>query len=128
MTDPNVDWEFYKVLAKEIYSIVDTAKKDKSRMHVFVGHNDVGYDALGRKVEKVRTIGKLLDDKIDLPSLFTVVLCPEVERKEKDAEYSFLTQSNGSNAAKSPEGMFDFKIPNDYKLVVDNYYKYQTGE
>ena len=126
MTDPNVDWDFYKVLAREMYAIIDAGKKDKSRMHVFVGHNEVGYDATGKKVEKVRTIGKLLDDKIDLPSLFTVVLCPEVERKEGGAEYTFVTQSNGSNAAKSPEGMFDYRIPNDYKLVVDKYYEYQT--
>lgn len=128
MTDPNTDWDFYKVLAKEIYTIVDAGKKDKGRMHIFIGHNDVGYDASGKKVEKVRTIGKLLEEKIDIPSLFTVVLCPEVERKDQTATYSFLTQSNGSNAAKSPEGMFDYRIPNDYKLVTDVYYKYQTAK
>ncbi len=126
MTDPNVDWDFYKVLAREIYAIVDAGKKDKTRMHIFVGHNEVGYDATGKKVEKVRTIGKLLDDKIDLPSLFTVVLCPEVERSEAGASYSFVTQTSGTNAAKSPEGMFEFRIPNDYKLVIDKYYEYQT--
>lgn len=128
MTDPNTDWDFYKILAREIYAIVDAGKKDKSRMHIFVGHNDVGYDASGKKVEKVRTIGKLLEEKIDIPSMFTVVLCPEVERKDNAAFYSFTTQSNGSNAAKSPEGMFDFKIPNDYQFVVDKYYEYQTDE
>lgn len=128
MTDPNTDWDFYKILAKEMYTIIDAGKKDKSRMHIFVGHSEVGYDATGKKTDKVRTIGKLLDDKIDLPSLFTVVLCPEVERKDNHASYSFITQSNGSNAAKSPEGMFDYRIPNDYKLISDTHTDYQTGK
>lgn len=128
MTDPNTDWDFYKVLAKEIYAIVDAGKKDKSRLHIFIGHNEIGYDSVGKKVEKVRTIGKLLDDKIDLPSLFTVVLCPEIERVNNQNNYSFITQTNGSNSAKSPEGMFENKIPNDYKLVMDSYYSYQNGQ
>jgi hypothetical protein len=129
MTDPNVDWDFYKVLAREIYAIIDAGKKDKSRMHIFIGHNEISYDAVGKKVDKVRTIGQLLDKHVDLPSQFTVVMCPDVIRKENsDPEYTFTTQSDGSNAAKSPRGMFDYRIPNNYKLVVDKYYEYQTGK
>lgn len=128
MTDPNTDWDFYKILAKEIYAIIDAGKKDKNRLHVFVGHSDITFDVNGKKVDKVKTIGKLLDDKIDLPSLFTVVLCPEVVRKDKEAEYSFITQCTGTNSAKSPEGMFDYRIPNDLALVREKYYEYQTGK
>lgn len=128
MTDPNVDWDFYKIVSREMYAIIDAGKKDKTRMHLFIGHNDTTYDANGKKVEAVRTIGKLLSEKIDIPSLFTVVLCPEVERKDKVSEYSLITQSNGTNAAKSPEGMFDYRVPNDYKLVIDSYYDYQTNK
>jgi hypothetical protein len=128
MTDPDTSWDFYKILAKEMYAVIDAAKKDKDRLHIFIGHSDMGYDALGKKVDKIRTIGKLLDDKIDLPSLFTVVLCPEVERRGDKIEYNFVTQSNGASSAKSPEGMFDLKIPNDYQYVMQKYYDYQTGE
>jgi hypothetical protein len=128
MTDPNVDWDFYKVLAREIYGIIDTGKKDKTRNHIFIAHNETSYDAAGRKVDKVRTLGKLLDEKVELASMFTVVLVPEVDRtNEQEPVYNFITQSNGATSAKSPMGMFSYKIPNDYKYVLDKIHEYETN-
>lgn len=128
-SDPNTDWDFYKVLAKEIGEIIKNAKKDKSRMHIIIGHSDYVFDQKnGKMINKMKTIGKLLDDKLDPPSLTNIVLIPDIERRDNQTTYSFITQSDGSNNAKSPEGMFDFKIPNDYQFVINKYYEYQTGE
>lgn len=64
--------------------------------------------------EKVKTIGKLLDEKITVEGMFTVVLKSVV----KDGEYSFTTQSNGHDTIKSPLGMFPtYQIDNDLKYV-----------
>lgn len=64
--------------------------------------------------EKVKTIGKLLDEKITVEGMFTIVLKSVV----KDGEYSFTTQSNGHDTVKSPLGMFDaYQIDNDLKAV-----------
>lgn len=41
-------------------------------------------------------------------------------------EHYFITQSDGYTTAKSPEGMFDLKIPNDLKAVdtaIRDYYE-----
>ena len=66
--------------------------------------------------EKVKTIGKLLDEKITVEGMFTVVLKAVV----KDGVYSFTTQSNGHDTVKSPLGMFPtYEIENDLK-AVDN--------
>ena len=66
--------------------------------------------------EKVKTIGKLLDEKITVEGMFTVVLKSIV----KDGVYSFTTQSNGHDTVKSPLGMFPtYEIENDLK-AVDN--------
>ena len=66
--------------------------------------------------EKVKTIGKLLDEKITVEGMFTVVLKSVV----KDGVYSFTTQSNGHDTVKSPIGMFPtYEIENDLK-AVDN--------
>ena len=66
--------------------------------------------------EKVKTIGKLLDEKITVEGMFTVVLKSVV----KDGVYSFTTQSNGHDTVKSPLGMFPtYEIENDLK-AVDN--------
>ena len=65
---------------------------------------------------KAKTIGKLLDDKICLEGLFTVVL----RCVNNMTEHKFITQSDGTAISKSPEGMFeDSEIPNDL-LLVDN--------
>lgn len=65
---------------------------------------------------KAKTIGKLLDDKLCLEGLFTVVL----RCVNNLSEHKFITQSDGTAISKSPEGMFeDIEIPNDL-LYVDN--------
>jgi len=63
---------------------------------------------------KLKTIGKLLDQKVCLEGLVTICL-----RAVKDGidKYCFRTQSTGSDISKSPEGMFEPEIPNDLKAV-----------
>ena len=64
--------------------------------------------------EKVKTIGKLLDEKITVEGLFTIVLKTHVE----DGKYTFRTQNSGFDTVKSPIGMFDeIEIDNDLKMV-----------
>lgn len=88
---------------------------------VFLAHSDT--DDNGKS--KVKTIGKLLDDKICVEGMFSVVLNTFVE----DGKYYFETQTNGNNTTKSPEGMFgDRRIPNDLNLVVQSIHKYNTEE
>ena len=64
--------------------------------------------------EKAKTIGKLLDEKICIEGMSSIVLKTAV----KDGVYSFLTQNNGHDTVKSPLGMFKtFEIDNDLKAV-----------
>ena len=62
---------------------------------------------------KAKTIGKMLDQQLTVEGCFDLVLLASVEGNE----HYFITQSDGYTTAKSPEGMFDLKIPNDLKLV-----------
>lgn len=72
--------------------------------------------------EKAKTIGKLLDEKISLEGLFTIVLKTQVV----DGRYMFSTQNNGQDTVKTPMGMFDEPlIDNDLALVdatIRDYY------
>ena len=64
--------------------------------------------------EKAKTIGKLLDEKICIEGMSSIVLKTAV----KDGVYSFLTQNNGHDTVKSPLGMFPtYEIDNDLKAV-----------
>ena len=73
--------------------------------------------------EKIKTMGKMLDEKITIEGLFTTVLKTSV----KDGQYMFLTQNSGMDTVKSPIGMFDtYAIDNDLKYVdtkIRNYYE-----
>lgn len=73
--------------------------------------------------EKIKTIGKMLDEKITVEGMFTIVLKTNVT----DGNYSFITQNNGHDTTKSPLGMFNsYAIDNDLKYVdekICNYYE-----
>lgn len=80
------------------------------RIVYFMCH--VERDQEGR--EKCKTIGKMLDDKITVEGLFTIVLKTHVQ----DGVYTFVTQNNGADTVKSPMGMFDqLEIDNDLAMV-----------
>ena len=55
----------------------------------------------------------MIDSYLTLEGCFDIVLMTAVE----GSEHCFITQSDGYNTAKSPEGMFDLKIPNDLAYV-----------
>lgn len=69
---------------------------------------------------KAKTIGKMLDEKLTVEGLFSVVL---LCRSKKDKHY-FVTQSEGYSTAKSPMDMFPSEIDNDLKLVDDTIREY----
>jgi len=63
---------------------------------------------------KIKTVGKMLDEKLTVEGLCSIVLyCYAGE----DFEHYFITQSDGTTTAKSPMGMFDLKIDNDLYFV-----------
>jgi hypothetical protein len=65
---------------------------------------------------KIKTIGKMLDEKITIEGMVTIVLRTHVS----DGRFMFSTQNNGSDTTKSPMGMFaDQLIDNDLKAVDD---------
>ena len=62
---------------------------------------------------KAKTIGRMLDEKLTVEGLFDIVLRTQVD---PDGHW-FITQSNGYDTVKSPEDMFELKIPNDLAFV-----------
>jgi hypothetical protein len=71
---------------------------------------------------KMKTIGKMLDEKITPEGLFTIVLRTTV----MDGHYQFTTKNNGQDSVKSPMGLFENdKIPNnlaDVDAAICGYY------
>ena len=111
-------------IAKNAWSIIDSIRTLPDNVIVYVMcHLDTGDDG----VEKLKTIGKLLDEKIVLEGMSTIVLKTNVA----DGNYTFVTQNNGKDTVKSPFGMFpSYAIQNDLKYVdekIRNYYGYDDA-
>ena len=73
---------------------------------------------------KCKTIGKMLDEKLTVEGLFSIVLLCDV----LDKRHVFITQSDGTTTAKSPMGMFPETIDNDLEYVdetIRDYYGYK---
>jgi len=74
---------------------------------------------------KAKTIGKMLDEKLTLEGCFDIVLHAWTDGQE----HWFSTQSDGTDTAKSPEEMFEAKIPNDLAFVdktIREYYEMEA--
>lgn len=86
-----------------------------------ISHSDT--DATGKV--KCKTIGKMLDDKITLEGMFTVIL----HALTNDGKYKFLTQHHGNYIAKSPKDMFQDKaIDNDLGYVLERMNEYYNED
>jgi hypothetical protein len=114
-------------IASHAWKIITTAQNLPNNCIVyFLCHSEV--DAYGR--EKMQTIGKMLDEVVNLQGLFDVV----VLAKNIDGKFSFRVKSLGDrvDSVKAPEGMFETdSIPNDIKILdkyVDNFYNEKLSD
>lgn len=106
-------------MALNYYTLVkNAAALPPDKIVYFLGHSDT--DANGN--EKFKTIGKMLDEKVTLEGMFTIVLKTVVT----DGKYQFSTRNSGQDTVKTPLGMFDdVLIDNDLAMVdrtIRDYY------
>ncbi|MEN6296984.1 MAG: AAA family ATPase [Rectinema sp.] len=100
--------------------IRDVSVLPPQKVVYFLGHTEVDQNGF----TKFKTIGKMLDEKITVEGLFTIVLRTFVQ----DEKFYFSTINDGTDTVKSPIGMFtDHYIDNDLALVdaaIRNYYSF----
>ena len=120
----NAVFGFYNKVGDMFWKLIEDVKSlPEDKIVYFIMHedkNDFG-DI------KPKTIGKILDEKVCLEGMFTIVL----RSLKEDKRYIFRTQSDGFDVAKSPMDLFDeVSIDNDLKLVDDKvreYYQIQNN-
>jgi hypothetical protein len=64
---------------------------------------------------KLKTIGRMLDEKITVEGMFTIVMRCVV----RDGEYYFTTKNNGSDTVKTPMDMFTEEVIDNDLAMVD---------
>lgn len=111
-------WDKFAEIAAHIFKVIDTSIMARADLNVvLLAHSTT--DDMGRT--KLKTIGKMIDEKITLEGMCTVVL----HSKIVDDRYVFQTQGDATTIAKSPIEMFEERyIDNDLKHVIDTIEKY----
>ncbi len=122
------DWDKWSEMAKHVMDVIFAADNVREDIDIFfLTHSEtvqIGFET----VKKIKTVGKLLDEKITLEGLFTVVLYSGTrwDDKEKVTNYFFVTNKSEEYPGKSPYGMFNnLEIKNDLgfvKEVINKFY------
>ena len=114
----------YNEIARHAWDVLmaSTSLPEYKRVYI-LSHTST--DDFGKT--KIKTIGKLLDEKIVMEGLVTIVLRTQVQ----NGNYLFSTRNSGSDTVKSPLGLFDEEmIENDLATVdsqIFNYYSLQDA-
>ena len=118
-------YDKFTEIARHAWDVVDSVRTLPNDVIVYIMcHVDTDNDG----TERLKTIGKMLDEKIVLEGMSTIVLKTNVS----DGTYTFVTQNNGKDTVKSPAGMFpSYAIDNDLKYVdekIRNYYGFANAK
>jgi len=98
-------------MAAHYYSVLKAAGDLPAHKRVYLLSHTDSNDA-GQV--KAKTIGKMLDEKVTVEGLVTIVLRTQVI----NGQYVFSTRNSGSDTVKTPLDMFpDEHIPNDLAAV-----------
>lgn len=112
-------YEKFTELANNFYELISYIQHElpEQRIVYLVMHEDENDSG----IVKPKTIGKLLDEKVCVEGMFTIVL----RSMKNENRYVFRTQSNGFDIAKTPMGLFDSdEIDNDLKYVTEQIKEY----
>jgi hypothetical protein len=114
-------YEKYNVLAKNTFDVINTAKNLREDLNIIIlSHSEATEYGI-----RMKTIGKMLESKVTLEGLFTVMLMTKVEKTPEGLKYYFVTQNEGDTVCKSPRGMFDdLLIANDLNYVIKKVNEY----
>lgn len=115
----NSQFDLYNEIADNFYSLIKFISDELPEdMIVYVVMHEEKNE-MGES--KPKTIGKLLDDKVCVEGMFTIVL----HAMKLDGKYVFATNTDGLDVTKSPIGMFATEyVDNDLELVTKTIKEY----
>lgn len=96
---------------------------------IFLTHSENVGDNVNPKYV-IKTVGKLLSEKVTLEGLFTYIFFTKVSEGDSGRmEYKLITNNDGSCVAKTSLGMFeDLEIDNDLDEIIKIIDAYNEGE
>ena len=117
------DWDKWNELVKEVWELIKLASYMRPDLNIIIlSHatkNDDGF-------MRMKTVGKMLDDKIYVEGLFDVVALASY-----DKNYKFVLRGKGTSTAKFPDDMKkEYQLPdeidNDVSLLLKSLEAYSN--
>lgn len=97
-------------IAQHFQQLIDAAlSTDADTIVYLLHHTEENTDG----TEKVKTVGKMIDEKYCIEGACPVV----IDCRVVDGEHVFVTANDGTNLAKAPMGSLPATMPNDLKQV-----------
>ena len=116
--------EPYHIIPKTYKDITDMLdeglKADKfetDRYAILSGHTETFKEGIETRV-RLKTLGQL-SNKMQVEGKLETVFYANVEKDGDDLNYILETQNSGHNTARSPMGLFEGKIENDYNFIIN---------
>ena len=124
--DPRVPYHIipksYQAIITALKSAIDKGLFEEDRYCFITGHTET-YKVGNDTKERLKILGRI-GTKMQLEGKMETVLYSRVELENGDPKFILETQNNGFNTARSPEGLFEGKIPNDYKMILEKLKNY----
>ena len=118
-------FELYNEIGDRFWGLMKHIKSLPQDVIVYIIMHDESNDA---GEVKLKTIGKLLDEKVNIQGMVTIVL----RCMSENGRHFFRTHTDGYDITKSPEDMFESdEIDNDLKFVdtvIREYYGLNESE
>nr|DAX50194.1 MAG TPA: hypothetical protein [Caudoviricetes sp.] len=122
VTTETKGYDKFNDIAQNFYTLINKIKSLREDLIVvLLGHEEVDNNT-GRS--QIKTVGKLLNEKICIEGMFSIVLNTLVNSEG----YHFQTQNNGYNTTKSPKEMFELLEPNDLQHIINKIEEYYKGD
>lgn len=109
----NAVFNLYNNIGDKFWGMIEAVRRipEDKRVYIIMHEDQNEFGSV-----KPKSIGRMIDEKVCLEGMFTIVLRCMVQH----GKHIFRTQSDGMDVAKTPMGMFETEeIPNDLKLVDD---------
>ena len=119
----------YHVIPKTYNDIIEHIKLglskdmfDDTRYAFITGHTENFKEGSETRM-RLKTLGNM-NNKMQLEGKLETVLYSTVLVDGGNTQYLLETQNNGYNTARSPQGLFEGRVENDYNYIIEELIKY----
>lgn len=123
---PKLPYHFIPKTYQDIYNhvnaLISRNMLEKEKFAILTGHIE-DYKSGNDQRKRLKVLGKI-STKMQLEGKLNNVFYSNVIREGENNRYVLETQTDGTNTARSPMGLFEPVIENDYNFVIEKLMSY----